>query len=118
MDGPHHLPSRARMLWRRTAAAALLALQMLLVLSPLLERPPTERATAHTHDQQTRHQFAHDESNCGLCAARAQFADIPAAPDLVATLTTSKKIAVADRAAAPARAPRPAHPPRAPPTLS
>lgn len=104
--------------WRRSVAAALLALQALVACSFVLERQSPVQATVHAHDQETQHAFAHDESNCGLCAVRAQFAAVPPAPAVLPTARLTSRLAWSDRAAAPMRAFAPANPSRAPPLQS
>jgi hypothetical protein len=118
MRRTHHVTRWALVSGRQVAAAALFALQLLIAVSPLVERQTPIRPTAHAHDQQTHHLLAHDESTCGVCAARTQVAVEPALPAVLVVVTTPLPMARSDRALAPAGAPRSANPSRAPPVLS
>lgn len=74
--------------WRRSAAAALIALQAVIAVSPVLERRDAVPRDAQVETQGSRHLFAHDESSCAVCAVRTLEADVPpqaAAPIAVAT---------------------------------
>jgi hypothetical protein len=118
MRRTRHATRWALISWRQTAAAALFALQLLIAVSPLVERQTPIRPTAHAHDQQTHHLLAHDESTCGVCAARTQVAVEPALPAEFVVVAAHLPVALTERAIAPSGAPRAANPSRAPPVLS
>lgn len=112
------LPRRTLIAWRRAASAALLALQVTVAGSSVFERQLADQPTVHAHDQETRHLFPHDESSCGLCAARTLVADVPRTAALLTTDLVAGRSVIAQRTTPPARAPRTANASRAPPLLT
>ena len=103
--------------WRRTAAAALIALQAVIAVSPVLERRDEVRRDTHVEAQGGRHLFAHDESTCAVCAVRTASGAAPAeSPALVATATGGKVEIAYATVVLPSGA-TPDNHPRAPPVL-
>ena len=89
------LPHGTRMAlatWRRTAAAALFALQAVIALSPVLERRDAVQRDAHAEAQGDRHLFAHDESTCATCAARTLVAGAPPEASALFAGTTGSRV--------------------------
>ena len=81
--------------WRRTAAAALFALQGVLAVSPVLERRHEVQRDAHVEAQGSRHLFAHDEATCTVCAARSLLGDVPPQPAGLLPAATSRCVEIA-----------------------
>lgn len=111
------LLTRTENLWRRAASAALLTLQVVIAVSSVIELREPVGPIVHVHDHETEHLFVHDESNCGLCAARTQVAAVPAIALVVTTELTTGRSTFVDRATPPERGLRTANASRAPPTL-
>jgi hypothetical protein len=62
-------PSRA---FARVVAACVLALQALLATAPVWEDNVASRPVTHVDEGGTQHVSLHGDTNCGLCALRAQ----------------------------------------------
>lgn len=77
MPGLPRVTRWALISWRRSAAAALIALQAVIAVSPVLERRHEVRRGAHVETQGSRHLFAHDETTCTVCAARTLVGSVP-----------------------------------------
>jgi len=92
---PFHGRRRTLTVWRRTVAAALLALQAVIALSPMLERRHEVRLEAHVEALGSRHLFAHDEATCIVCAARTLASDVPAASAVRDAAATGGRIDIA-----------------------
>ena len=103
--------------WRRTAAAALFALQAVIAVSPVLERRDAVRRHAHVEAQGDRHLFAHDESTCATCAARTLVAGAPPQAAALFALTTSRRVDTAYATVALFTGLAPDNHPRAPPVV-
>lgn len=103
--------------WRRTAAAALFALQAVIALSPVLERRDAVRRDAHLEAQGDRHLFAHDESTCATCAARTLVAGAPPESAALFAGTTSGRVDIAYATVALFTGLAPDNHPRAPPVV-
>ena len=79
--------------WRRTAAAALVALQAVIAVSPVLEQRDEVRPYAHVEAQGSRHLAAHDEETCTVCTVRTLLGDVPAEPAALITTATTGRVA-------------------------
>jgi hypothetical protein len=101
--------------WRRTAAAALFALQAVIAVSPVLERRDAVRRDAHVEAQGDRHIFAHDESTCATCAARTVVAGAPPQAAALFAGTSSSRVDIAYATVARFTGLAPDNHPRAPP---
>lgn len=75
--------------WRRTVSVALLALQAVIALSPVIERRHEASRGAHVEALGSRHLLAHDEATCAVCSARTLAIDLPA-PSLVLFARTGR----------------------------
>ena len=106
------------MAWRRSAAAALLALQAVIAVSPMIERRDEVRRDTHVEAQGSRHLFAHDEGTCTLCAARTLLGDLPADPAPLLALTTRGRVDIAYAAVVHPAGVAPDNQSRAPPVLA
>jgi len=112
-----HGTSLALISWRRTAVAALIALQAVIAVSPVLERRDEVRRDTHVEAQGNRHLFGHDESTCGVCAVRIASGAAPEeSPALVATATRGK-VEIAYATVVLPSGTTADNPPRAPPVL-
>ena len=118
MRRPLHLALGSRRSWRRIATVALLALQSLVLVSPVIERETPISRAMHTHDQQKHHARLHDDATCAICAARTQVAEAARTPDAPAALVLSREVPVASRPAVVTRSSRSTTASRAPPALS
>lgn len=103
--------------WRRTAAAALIALQAVIAVSPVIERRDEVRRDTHVEAQGDRHPFAHDESTCATCAARTLVAGAPPQAAALFAGTTSRLVDIAYATVALFTGLAPDNHPRAPPVL-
>ena len=105
--------------WRRSAAAALIALQLLIAAWPVLERRSEVRLDTHTEEQGNRHLFAHDETTCTVCSTvRTLVADAPVPTEMLLLRTTTTQVEVSGAPAAPSFEFAPDNPSRAPPALN
>ena len=57
-----------------------MALQVLIALSPVLEKRDTVRRDTHVEQSGRQHLFAHDDTTCTICAVRTLVGNAPAAP--------------------------------------
>ena len=117
MLGLPRVTSRALTSWRRSAAAALIALQAVIAVAPMLERRGEVRRATHVAAQGRRHLFGHDEGTCTLCAARTLVRDVPANPAGFVAVTAPGTIDVAYAVVVPAADAAPDSHSRAPPVL-
>jgi len=108
---------RTLLLWRRVAAAALIALQGAIALSPMLERPHDVRRDAHVEALGSRHLLGHDEATCAVCSARTLVLDVPAEPAALFVATVRGRVAFAFAPVAHSTRLAPDNHSRAPPTL-
>lgn len=65
-----------------------MALQVVIAVSPVLERQNETRLDTHMEDWGSRHLFAHDEATCVGCAVRSTAARTPTQPATWLTVTT------------------------------
>ncbi len=105
---------RAIRLPRRIALLALLALELVVAVAPLME--PTHEATpSHVERTGTRHHFlVHDDANCAVCTLRS-IAALPRGRAAIHPITHPQFAAVARTPAIVTRVRAAANPSRAPP---
>lgn len=105
------------MSWRRAAAAALLALQAVIALSPMLEQRETVRRDTHVEALGSHHLISHDDATCTVCAARTLMGTAPATPVAAFPAVARGQVDIAFAAVTPALGISPDNHSRAPPTL-
>ena len=104
--------------WRRSAAAALMALQLLISAWPAMERRSEVRLDVHTEEQGNRHLFAHDETTCTVCTTvRTLVIDAPVPAEALLVRAANNPVARVDTAGEPSPEFSPDNPSRAPPVL-
>lgn len=109
----------APIFWRRSAAAALIALQLLIAAWPVLERRSEVRLDTHSEEQGNRHLFAHDETTCTVCSTvRNLVADAAVPAETLQVITTASPMEERAASAAPSFEFFRDNPSRAPPVLS
>jgi len=103
---------------RRSAAAALIALQLLISAWPAMERRSEVRLDTHAEEQGNRHLFAHDETTCTVCnTVRTLVADAPVARETLLPLATRSRVETLVAPLAPSFEFASDNPSRAPPVL-
>ena len=118
MRRPLPLAIGSRLSWRRVTTAALLALQALVLFSPVVERVIPISRVMHTHDQREHHARLHDDATCAICVARTQLSEAARTPEALTTLVLPREVPERARPAVVTRTSRSTKGSRAPPALS
>ncbi len=106
------------MSWRRSAAAALIALQAVIAVSPMLELRDEVRRDTHVEAQGNPHLFGHDEATCTVCAVRTLVGDVLAEPAALFANGASDRVDIAYAPVVHPAGVSPGNHSRAPPVLS